>query len=76
MTYFLDPGSPRKQPSQTVPKKIGVIHINNVLSDVYGSGAAAQQQETIPLQQKLAVCSLLLLLKQGKMKEVPAGKVT
>lgn len=53
-----------------------MLHINNVLADVYGSGAAAQQQETIPLQQKLIVCSLLLLLKQGKMKEVTAGKVT
>jgi len=43
---------------------------------VYGSGAAAHQQETIPLQQKLVVCSLLLMLKQGKMKEVVAGKVS
>jgi cell division control protein 6 len=62
--------------SPKVPKKIGVLHINNVLSDIYGSGSAAQQQETIPLQQKLIVCSLLLMLKQGKMKEVPAGKVS
>ncbi|WAR11465.1 CDC6-like protein, partial [Mya arenaria] len=68
--------SPSKQsPRKKVPKKISVAHINNVLSDVYGSGAAAKPQETIPLQQQLAVCSLLLLLKQGKMKEVPAGKL-
>ncbi|KAL4217460.1 AAA ATPase [Mactra antiquata] len=68
------PQSPIKT-SPKVPKKISVLHINNVLSDVYGSGAAAQQQETIPLQQKLIICSLLLLLKQGKMKEVTAGKL-
>ncbi|XP_045179297.2 cell division control protein 6 homolog isoform X2 [Mercenaria mercenaria] len=66
--------SPSKRSPQ-VPKKISVVHINNVLSDVYGSGSAAQQQETIPLQQKLIACSLLLMLKQGKMKEVPAGKL-
>ncbi|XP_052234424.1 cell division control protein 6 homolog [Dreissena polymorpha] len=67
--------SPRKLSPPKVPQKIGVAHINNVLSMVYGSGAAAQQQETIPLQQKLVVCSLLLLLKQGKVKEVTTGKL-
>ena len=74
--FFFSPEtkSPKKS-SSGVPKKIGVVHINKVLSEVYGSGAAASQQETIPLQQKLVMCSLMLLLKQGKMKEVTVGKV-
>ena len=70
---FSECNSPKKSPE--VPKKISVAHINKVLSDVYGSGTAASQQETIPLQQKLVMCSLLLMLKQGKMKEVTVGKV-
>ena len=70
---FTDCCSPEKSPE--IPKKISVVHINKVLSDVYGSGSAASQQETIPLQQKLVMCSLLLLLKQGKLKEVTVGKV-
>ena len=74
ISHFPESKSPKKSTSE-VPKKIGVVHINKVLSEVYGSGAAASQQETIPLQQKLVMCSLLLLLKQGKMKEVTVGKV-
>ena len=63
-----------------MPKKIGVAHIAKVVGEVYGSrvtcGAGAGA-ETVPLQQKLAVCSLLLLLKQGKGgKEIPMGKVS
>ena len=73
--YFSTETNSPKKSSSEVPKKIGVVHINKVLADVYGSGAAASQQETIPLQQKLVMCSLLLLLKQGKMKEVTVGKV-
>ena len=73
--YFTECNSPKKSLAD-VPKKISVVHINKVLSDVYGSGSAASQQETIPLQQKLVMCSLLLMLKQGKLKEVTVGKVS
>ena len=75
LQIFTECNSPKKS-SADVPKKISVVHINKVLSDVYGSGSAASQQETIPLQQKLVMCSLLLMLKQGKLKEVTVGKVS
>ncbi|CAC5414696.1 CDC6 [Mytilus coruscus] len=65
--------SPTKRPP-AVPKKIGVVQINKVLSEVYGSSSVSNSQDSIPLQQKLIVCTLLLMVKQGKMKEVTMGK--
>lgn len=56
-------------------KKIGVMQISKVISEVYGSSSAANSQESIPLQQKLIVCTLLLVVKQGKLKEVTMGKL-
>lgn len=67
--------SPTKGPS--VPKKISVPHILKIVNEVYGTRVAVQsgQQQTIPLQQKLAVCSLLLLRKHGKVKNTSVGKL-
>ena len=68
--------SPSKKPGPL--KKIGVAHIMKIINEVYGSGVsvgAASQNNTVPLQQKLAICSLLLTLNNGKAKEVPLGKV-
>ena len=45
------------------------------MSEVYGSSAQVQHSEGVPLQQKLLVCTLLLLVKTGKFKEVQLGKV-
>ncbi|XP_078326574.1 cell division control protein 6 homolog [Crassostrea virginica] len=56
-------------------KKIGVVQISKVLSEVYGSSSASNSQESIPLQQKLIVCTLLLMVKLGKLKEVTMGKL-
>ncbi|XP_048579627.1 cell division control protein 6 homolog isoform X3 [Nematostella vectensis] len=59
-------------------KKVSLGHIASVVSDVYGSRIMANSsgsQPTIPLQQKLLVCTLLLMLKQGKVKEVILGKL-
>ncbi|XP_062615995.1 cell division control protein 6 homolog isoform X2 [Saccostrea cucullata] len=56
-------------------KKIGVMQISKVLSEVYGSSSTSNSQESIPLQQKLIVCTLLLMVKQGKLKEVTMGKL-
>ncbi|XP_060075757.1 cell division control protein 6 homolog [Ylistrum balloti] len=66
--------SPSKQPP-AVPKKISVMQISKVLSEVYGSSTATSGQESIPLQQKLVVCTLLLMVKEGRMKEVTMGKL-
>ncbi|XP_069108179.1 cell division control protein 6 homolog [Argopecten irradians] len=66
--------SPSKQPP-AIPKKIGVMQISSVLSEVYGSSSTSSGQDSIPLQQKLVVCTLLLMVKQGRMKEVTMGKL-
>ncbi|KAK7506241.1 hypothetical protein BaRGS_00002353 [Batillaria attramentaria] len=68
-----DCNSPSK--SRPAVKKIGISHISKVLSEVYGSSVQAQQSEGVPLQQKLMVCTLLLVVKSGKFKEVQLGKV-
>ena len=75
-------GSPTKRSptkKRAVPKKIGVAHILRIVNEVYGNRvtvASAGQEQTIPLQQKLAMCTLLLMLKQGRGKEVTLGKVS
>lgn len=45
------------------------------MSEVYGSSVQVQHCEGVPLQQKLLVCTLLLMVKTGKFKEVQLGKV-
>lgn len=50
-----------------------------VLSDVFGDRMASpgsSDAESFPLQQKLLVCCLLLLIRHGKSKEVGLGKVS
>ncbi|XP_053308954.1 cell division control protein 6 homolog [Spea bombifrons] len=69
--------SPSKEISSPVPKKVSLPHISRVISDVYGDKMAAGggSSESFPLQQKLVVCSLLLLTQQSKIKEVTLGKL-
>ena len=60
------------------PKKVGLSHIASVVSEVYGSRlvtASGTEQPTIPLQQKLLICTLLLMLKEQRAKEIVLGKV-
>lgn len=64
--------SPSKR---SVMPKVGVEHIMKIVNRTYGSVAQTDQQQTFPLQQKLAVCTLLLMLRHGKTKEVAVGKV-
>lgn len=71
--------SPSKESASTpVPKKVSLPHISRVISDVYGDkmAAGAGGEDSFPLQQKLVVCSLLLLTQQSKIKEVTLGKVS
>ncbi|KAJ8320013.1 hypothetical protein KUTeg_001600 [Tegillarca granosa] len=69
--------SDAKSPLKQAPslKRIGVMQISKVLSEVYGSSSSTNTQDSIPLQQKLVVCTLLLMVKLGKMKEVTLGKL-
>lgn len=59
--------------------KVSLPQVARVLSEVYGdrmaSHGSSAEAETFPLQQKLLVCCLLLLIRNGKTKEVVLGKV-
>ncbi|ETE64850.1 Cell division control protein 6-like protein, partial [Ophiophagus hannah] len=62
-----------------VLKRVGLCHISQVISDVYGdrmaTGSSYGDASSFPLQQKILVCSLLLLAKQKNTKEVNLGKL-
>ncbi|KAL1005992.1 hypothetical protein UPYG_G00066530 [Umbra pygmaea] len=57
---------------------VSLPQVARVLSEVYGDRMAASAGgagESLPLQQKLLVCSLLLLTRNSKAKEFPLGKL-
>jgi len=59
------------------PKKVGISQIASVVAEVYGSRLVAGpgvEQPTIPLQQKLLICTFLLMTKERNTKEVMLGK--
>lgn len=66
-------GSPKKAP----PKVVNMVHITSVLADVFGSSAMGSKDlnATLPLQQKLLLCTLVALLKIKKLRDVPLGKL-
>ncbi|KAK7802400.1 hypothetical protein U0070_023517 [Myodes glareolus] len=67
--------SPSEAP---VPKRVGLTHISQVISEVDGNRVTLSQdqaQGSLPLQQKILVCSLLLLTRRLKLKEVTLGKL-
>ncbi|XP_012935046.1 cell division control protein 6 homolog [Aplysia californica] len=72
-----DCNSPSKKSQEPPVKKVTLVHISKVMGDVYGSSvaAASSSENDVPLQQKIAVCSLLLLVKTGRLKEVLLGRL-
>lgn len=68
-----DPKGERKASRVSLPQ------VARVLSEVYGDRMASQSSgsegESFPLQQKLLVCCLLLLIRNGKSKEIGLGKL-
>ncbi|XP_055366917.1 cell division control protein 6 homolog isoform X2 [Betta splendens] len=59
--------------------RVGLPQVAQVLADVYGDRMAApsggSEGESFPLQQKLLVCCLLLLSRNGTSREVGLGKL-
>uniref|UniRef100_A0A8C7YEI9 Cell division control protein n=1 Tax=Oryzias sinensis TaxID=183150 RepID=A0A8C7YEI9_9TELE len=57
--------------------RVGLPQVARVLSEVYGERMASQSAdgESFPLQQKLLVCCLLLLVRSGKSRETSLGKL-
>ncbi|XP_066588656.1 cell division control protein 6 homolog isoform X2 [Prorops nasuta] len=67
-------GSPKKS---VVPEKsVDLKEVLSVLNTVYGGVQHFVDEEgTFPLQQKLLLCSLLLILNKGRNKDVTIGKL-
>ncbi|KAI4882033.1 hypothetical protein NFI96_012504 [Prochilodus magdalenae] len=71
-----------KMPSESTASnkasRVSVPQVAKVLSEVYGDRMASSSGgdgESFPLQQKLLVCCLLLLTRNGKSREVQLGKL-
>lgn len=60
---------------------ISVKQVMDVVSNVYGTTQTFSKNEdeessdSFPLQQKLLICSVLLHLKRGKLKDITVGKL-
>jgi len=75
-------GSPRKSPRKHVDppadiKPVEVAQVMAIFNQVYGNkviAAVTQAPASFPLPQKILVCSLLLMLKHGKSKDITLGK--
>ncbi|XP_038160769.1 cell division control protein 6 homolog [Cyprinodon tularosa] len=68
----------QKTSNQSGEAKVGLPQVVRVLSEVYGDRMASQsgaEGESFPLQQKLLVCCLLLVIRSGKSREVHLGKL-
>ncbi|XP_061582175.1 cell division control protein 6 homolog [Cololabis saira] len=65
--------------SETKVSRVSLPQVARVLSEVYGdrmaSPSGGSDGESFPLQQKLLVCCLLLLTRNGKSKEIVLGKL-
>ncbi|XP_048782526.1 cell division control protein 6 homolog [Lagopus muta] len=71
------PGDPTAAPSP-VPKRVGLPQVSRVLSEVFGDRMAAGSPgagDAFPLQQKVLVCSLLLLTRHLRTRQVTLGKL-
>ncbi|XP_074019118.1 cell division control protein 6 homolog [Numenius arquata] len=65
-------------PASPVPKRVGLLHVSRVISEVFGDRLVAGGQgprNTFPLQQKVLLCSLLLLVRRLRAREVTLGKL-
>ncbi|CDQ66472.1 unnamed protein product [Oncorhynchus mykiss] len=65
----------RKAAAETTASRVSVPQVARVLSEVYGDRMSSSEGESFPIQQKLLVCCLLLLTRNGKNKEIPLGKL-
>ncbi|CAN9510707.1 unnamed protein product [Ophioblennius macclurei] len=70
----------RKKETESKSSRVSLPQVARVLSEVYGDrmaspGDGGSDGESFPLQQKLLVCCLLLLIRNGKSKEVVLGKL-
>ncbi|KAL6252152.1 hypothetical protein P5V15_000016 [Pogonomyrmex californicus] len=65
-----------KKETETIEKPVDMKEVVTVLNGVYGGTQNLdKEQDTFPLQQKLLMCSLLLILNKGRNKDITIGKL-
>ena len=62
--------------SGSCQSRVSIPIVAEVIGEVYGARMVGGAQDTFPLQQKMAICTLLLLVKGKSLKEVELGKVS
>lgn len=66
-----------KKQQTTVDQQVDLKDVITVLNGVYGGSQNIEKEEsTFPLQQKLLLCSLLLILNKGRNKDITVGRVS
>lgn len=57
--------------------KVEVKQVMTVLNQIYGTGQTlgADLDDTFPLQQKILICTILLILKRDKNKDITVGRL-
>ena len=61
--------------SSSCQPRVSIPIVAEVIGEVYGARMVGGAQDTFPLQQKMAVCTLLMLVRGKSLKEVELGKV-
>lgn len=62
------------EPASCQPR-VSIPLVAEVIGEVYGARMVGGTQDTFPLQQKMAICTLLMLVRGKALKEVELGKV-
>lgn len=70
-------GDQSESTTRDAPVTVEWKQVLEVLNNIYGGSAQikADVEDDIPLQQKLILCSLMLILTKGKNKDVVMGKL-
>ncbi|XP_011695267.1 PREDICTED: cell division control protein 6 homolog isoform X1 [Wasmannia auropunctata] len=65
-----------KKETEAVEKLVDLKEVVTVINKVYGGTQNLnKEQDTFPLQQKLLICSLLLILNKGRNKDITVGRL-
>ncbi|CAD7087327.1 unnamed protein product [Hermetia illucens] len=70
-------GSPPKKQNQTTQGAVPMQLVVSVLNNVYGASQTLSNdiEDTFPLQQKILICCLLLILENDKNKDITIGRL-
>ena len=56
-------------------KAVGIAHIMRILNEINPMTNANLDRATMPLMQKILLCTILLCSKEMKIRDVPLSKV-